>query len=201
MVPRCELTTVSCAPKKAAASGSPRRCRSGVPRWPAVRPDRCPRRSARAWSRMNVCPQAQARLVELLGARPVRSRGSGPPRRCRRRGRRRSARHRAAKKSSTGSPTRSARTRASAVRASDCSSSGGTRSGYDDVVEDPHDGGVVTGGLGDGDGLVGERLAAFERAAVGELRAQGGEHERPVGVVGRRAGRGPSPGSRPCRRR
>ena len=52
------------------------------------------------------------------------------------------------------------------------------------MVEDPHDGGVVAGGLGDGDGLVGEGLAALERAAVGELRAERGEHERPVGVVG-----------------
>ena len=51
-------------------------------------------------------------------------------------------------------------------------------------VEDPHDGGVVTGRLGDGDGLVGQRLAAFERAPVGELRTQRGEHERPVGMVG-----------------
>ena len=38
--------------------------------------------------------------------------------------------------------------------------------------------------LGDGEGLVGQGLATFERAPVGELRAQGGEHERPVGVVG-----------------
>ncbi len=34
------------------------------------------------------------------------------------------------------------------------------------------------------DGLVGERLATLEGAAVGELRAQGGEHERPVRIVG-----------------
>ena len=53
-----------------------------------------------------------------------------------------------------------------------------------DVVEDPHDGGVVAGGLGDGDGLVGQRLATLEGTPVGELRAQGGEHERPVRVVG-----------------
>ena len=59
------------------------------------------------------------------------------------------------------------------------------------MVEDPHDGGVVAGGFGDGERLVGERLAAFERAAVRELRAQRGEHERPVGMVGRRGGRGP----------
>jgi hypothetical protein len=51
-----------------------------------------------------------------------------------------------------------------------------------DVVEDPHDGGVVTRGFGDGDGLVGQSLAAFERAAVGKFRTQSGEHERPVGV-------------------
>ena len=52
------------------------------------------------------------------------------------------------------------------------------------MVEDPHDGGVVAGGLGDGEGLVGQRLATLEGAPVGELRTQGGEHERPVGVVG-----------------
>ena len=37
---------------------------------------------------------------------------------------------------------------------------------------------------GDGDGLVGERLTSFEGAAVGQLCAQGGEHERPVGGAG-----------------
>ena len=33
-------------------------------------------------------------------------------------------------------------------------------------VEDPHDGGIVTGGLGEVEGLVGQSLAAFEGAAV-----------------------------------
>ena len=50
-------------------------------------------------------------------------------------------------------------------------------------MEDSHDGGVVAGGLGDGDGLVGERLATLEGTPVGEFRAQGREHERPAGVV------------------
>ena len=52
-----------------------------------------------------------------------------------------------------------------------------------DLVEDPHDDGVVARGSGDGDGLVGQGLAAFERTLVVEFRAQGGEHERPVGMV------------------
>ena len=52
------------------------------------------------------------------------------------------------------------------------------------MVEDPDDGGVVTRGFGDGDGLVGERLATLEWASHGELRAQGREHERARRVVG-----------------
>ena len=51
------------------------------------------------------------------------------------------------------------------------------------VVEDPHDGGVVTRGVCDGDRLVGESLTAVERAPPRELRTQGGQHERPVEVV------------------
>ena len=38
--------------------------------------------------------------------------------------------------------------------------------------------------FGDGEGLVGQGLAGLERAAVGEFRTQGGEHEGPVGMVG-----------------
>ena len=53
----------------------------------------------------------------------------------------------------------------------------------EDVVEDAHDGGVVAGGFGERESLVGQRLATFERAPVGEFRTQGGEHGRPVGVV------------------
>ena len=53
------------------------------------------------------------------------------------------------------------------------------------VVEDLHHGGIVTDRLGDGDGLLGQSLAAFERASVGDLRAQGGKHQCPFGVRGR----------------
>ncbi len=52
------------------------------------------------------------------------------------------------------------------------------------MVEDPHHDGIVAGCLGDGNGLLGQRLPAVERAAVGEFRAQGGQHQRPVRVVG-----------------
>ena len=53
-----------------------------------------------------------------------------------------------------------------------------------DVVEDPHDGGVVAGGSGEGDGFVGECLTTLETAAVGELGAELGEHEGSRRVVG-----------------
>ncbi len=41
------------------------------------------------------------------------------------------------------------------------------------VVEDPHDDGIVTRALGDGERLVGQRPAALHRAPEGQLRAQG----------------------------
>jgi hypothetical protein len=40
-----------------------------------------------------------------------------------------------------------------------------------DVVYDTHDDGVVTKGLRDGDGFVGERLAAFYRTPENEFLA------------------------------
>ena len=69
------------------------------------------------------------------------------------------------------------------------------------VVEDPHDDGIVTRGFGDRQCLGGQSLAAVEWAAVGEFRTQGGEDERPVEVIGREARQGQSPRPRPCRRR
>ena len=38
-----------------------------------------------------------------------------------------------------------------------------------DVVENPHDDGVVAGGVGDGDGLLGQGPATCECTPVGEL--------------------------------
>jgi hypothetical protein len=52
------------------------------------------------------------------------------------------------------------------------------------MVEDPHDDGIVAGRLGDGDGLLGQGLPAVERTAVGKFRAQGGQDQRPAGMGG-----------------
>ena len=52
------------------------------------------------------------------------------------------------------------------------------------MIENPHDGGIVTLGLGDGEGLVCQQLTSFERTSVGKLRTECGEHERPISIVG-----------------
>ena len=130
MVPRWKLTIRSCPPKHdggvgLAAVGAD----AGAPRWPTVRPGRCPRRSALARRACAGGHQFEGRLVELRGERPgdldaavhlVDVAGAAAPY-LRAPLRRHEGR--------TGSPSRSARARASAVRASDCSSSDGTSSG------------------------------------------------------------------------
>ena len=181
-VPRWPLTMMSCPPKKVAASGwPPVGADVRAPRWPAARPGRCPRRSGPAgigrmrgpqaksgWSSCSamdtVDRDAAVDLVDVPGA----GRATGPP---------------SAAKNEDGSPTRSARTRASVGPGQRYSSRDGTWSGRSDVVEDPHDDRIVAGSLGDGEASSAKSLAAIERAAVGELRTQGGEHKRPIGIV------------------
>src|ERR1700733_7240091 len=53
------------------------------------------------------------------------------------------------------------------------------------MVDNPDDGGGVTGGAGDGEGFICQFLATLERTAEDELRTQGGEHECPVMMAGR----------------
>jgi hypothetical protein len=90
----------------------------------------------------------------------------------------------------TGSPRRSARSRASAVRALSLVEQVRRERGNAMSFEDPHDGGVVASGAGEGDGFVGERLAMLEAADVGELGAELGEHERAGRVGGRKSSEG-----------
>ena len=53
------------------------------------------------------------------------------------------------------------------------------------MVEDAHAGGVVTTLVGDALGLLSQTLSKLERAAVGELRAQGGQDEGTFGSASR----------------
>ena len=71
---------------------------------------------------------------------------------------------------------------ASAVRASDSSSRNGTSSGEENLVEHPHDHGVVTRGFGDVERFASQGSTTFERA-IDEFGAQRGEQKRPVGIV------------------